>query len=445
MFCLFLLIVKSKCRRALQVALQAVPRGIVLVTLSAAAQASDPAAVGEVTLSIGRSSLERQASASEPQRGERVREGDVIRTTASGHVHIRFVDGGLVSVRPDSVFRIQEFKYNPANPAASTVVLNLEAGEVRSISGAAAKAARERFRLNTPLVAIGVKGTDFLTRTASNAVTVTVNEGAIVMAPYDQACRIDALGTCSGSRARELRADMGALALVYRTGALDPSFQPMMPQSGDVQGRANDGVKVREAERQYKENGEAAGRNVQVASETRAPLDVLSASRLVWGRWSNVAKPGDTLTTNFLDALRGNEVTVGDGYYFLFRQPGVANLLPSLNSKVEFGLVAATANYRLPNGQEQGAGVGTGTLGFDFANRTFVTKIGLSSDAAGTHTVAFAGSVNPLTGIFLASPSTSGGASLAGALALDATGAGYHFVAPVGTGTFTGATLWGRP
>ena len=134
----------------------------VMSTLMANAMASQ--VVGEVTLTIGKSKIERTAGEAEPQKGGSVQEGDVVRTYDNGHVHIRFIDGARISVRPNSVFRIHEFKYSPADPAASVVRLSLDSGEVRSISGAAAQAAKDRFRLNTPLVAIGVKGTDFVTQ-----------------------------------------------------------------------------------------------------------------------------------------------------------------------------------------------------------------------------------------------------------------------------------------
>ena len=57
------------------------------------------------------------------------------------------------------------------------------------------------------------------------------------------------------------------------------------------------------------------------------------------------------------------------------------------------------------------------------------------------------GTLNPSTGIFLSnSLSTSGtnAGSVAGAMTLDARQAGFLFRAPIGPGTFSGATLWGR-
>ncbi len=178
--------------------------GAMFMCISALAMASQ--VVGEVTLTIGKSKIERSTQEAEPQKGGSVQEGDVIRTSDNGHVHIRFIDGARVSVRPNSVFRIHEFKYSPADPAASVVRLSLDSGEARSISGAAAQAAKERFRLNTPLVAIGVKGTDFVTQVSKDIIRVTVNQGAIVMAPFDYGCKVESLGVCNTTRAKELTA-----------------------------------------------------------------------------------------------------------------------------------------------------------------------------------------------------------------------------------------------
>jgi hypothetical protein len=181
---------------------------VALMCLSSVAMASQ--VVGEVTLTIGKSKIERSTQEAEPQKGGSVQEGDVIRTSDNGHVHIRFIDGARVSVRPNSVFRIHEFKYSPSDPAASVVRLSLDSGEARSISGAAAQAAKERFRLNTPLVAIGVKGTDFVTQVSKETIRVTVNQGAIVMAPFDSGCKAEALGVCTtAARQRTDRRNAG--------------------------------------------------------------------------------------------------------------------------------------------------------------------------------------------------------------------------------------------
>ena len=410
--------------------------GIALMCMTAMAMASQ--VVGEVTLTIGKSKIERSTQEAETQKGGSVQEGDVIRTSDNGHVHIRFIDGARVSVRPNSVFRIHEFKYSPSDPAASVVRLSLDAGEARSISGAAAQAAKERFRLNTPLVAIGVKGTDFVTQVGKDVIRVTVNQGAIVMAPFDSGCKAEALGVCTTSRAKELTAEMLGQALVYRLGSADPSLQNIGKPG------QSDASRVLLLDRQTRE-----GADRPLASETEAknPLNAVAATKLIWGRWARDPIPSDNITVPFLEALKGNEVTVGDGYYFLFREPSNINLLPSLSTKVDFGLKSSSAYYRNAANEMQPATVQSGTLGFDFGNKTFNTNLNLSAQGTGVQSFSQSGTLNAGTGIFLSNStavSNSNAGSVAGAITLDARQAGFLFRAPIGPGTFSGATLWGR-
>jgi hypothetical protein len=86
-------------------------------------------AVGEITLVIGQSALERPgAEQLQVLKGKKIAQGDTIKTTASGHVHIRFIDGALVSIRPNSVFAIEQFQYNPEQPKDSVVRFTLAKG-----------------------------------------------------------------------------------------------------------------------------------------------------------------------------------------------------------------------------------------------------------------------------------------------------------------------------
>jgi hypothetical protein len=410
--------------------------GMVFLVMAGVASASQ--VVGEVTLTIGKSKIERIPSEAEPQKGGSIQEGDVIRTSDNGHVHIRFIDGARVSVRPNSVFRIHEFKYSPADPAASVVRLSLDSGEARSISGAAAQAAKERFRLNTPLVAIGVKGTDFVTQVSKDTIRVTVNQGAIVMAPFDSSCKAETLGVCTSTRAKELTAEMLGQALIYRLGSVNPSLQSI-GKPGQT-----DATRVLLLDRQTRD-----GADKPLASETEAknPLNAVAATNLIWGRWARDPIAGDSMTLPFLEALKGNEVTVGDGYYFLFREPSNVNLLPTLTTKVDFGLKSSSAYYRNAANEMMPAVVQSGSLGLDFGSKTFATSLNLSSQGVGIQTFTQSGTINPSTGIFLSNSINSGNTangSVAGAVTLDARQAGFVFKAPIGPGSFTGATLWGR-
>lgn len=139
----------------------------VTATTTAATTATAPT-VGEATLVIGQAQIVALARSRKPvERGPLVRVGDAIQTQIGGHVHLRFVDGGRVSVRPSSRLQIENYAHSEQQPQLSAIKFRLDEGVVRSITGSWGEA-RERFRLNTPLAAIGVKGTDFIVRATSD-------------------------------------------------------------------------------------------------------------------------------------------------------------------------------------------------------------------------------------------------------------------------------------
>jgi hypothetical protein len=181
-------------------------------------------------------------------------------------------------------------------------------------------------------------------------------------------------------------------------------------------------------------------------TETKNPLSAVGANRLIWGRWARDPIANDTLTVPFLEAMRGNEVTVGDGYYFLFREPSNVNLLPTLTTKADFGLKSSSAYYRNAANEVVPASVQSGSLSIDFGAKTFATQLGLSAEGTGLQSYSQSGTINAGTGIFLGRSGADAAptSSLAGAISLDARQAGYLFKTQIGRGTFIGATLWGR-
>ena len=136
--------------------------------------------VAEVSLTIGVSRLiDEDGHSSAIVRGMPVHAGERVETEEGGHVHLRFVDGAFVSVRPGSRLIIETYRYDPARPQDSAIRFTLERGVARAISGKGAEAARDRFRLNTPIAAIGVRGTDFVAASDDSATRVAVRSGAV--------------------------------------------------------------------------------------------------------------------------------------------------------------------------------------------------------------------------------------------------------------------------
>ena len=77
--------------------------------------------VGEVSLVLGRAYLERDEARVLIEAGAKVHVGDRVFTEAGGHVHVRFVDDALVSVRPSSTLDVVRYDYDASKPENSAV------------------------------------------------------------------------------------------------------------------------------------------------------------------------------------------------------------------------------------------------------------------------------------------------------------------------------------
>ena len=114
--------------------------------------------------------------------GAQLSEQDRIITGKDAMVILIFSDQARVALRPDSELLIRRYKVDPKG-TETQLDLDLVRGTVRQISGQAAQKQPERYRLNTPIAAIGVRGTDFLARAGDGVTEAYVHEGAIVVSP----------------------------------------------------------------------------------------------------------------------------------------------------------------------------------------------------------------------------------------------------------------------
>ena len=431
--------------------------------------ASSATAVGSVSFVIGRANVQRAGELLPLTAGAELKVGDQLLTPANGHVHVRFVDGALVSLRPSSSLKIFEYRFDAQNPAASSVRFELEQGVVRAISGQAAEAAKDKFRLNTPLAAIGVKGTDFVVEANQSRVNAIVNQGAIVLSPFDAQCRMDALGPCSTRFSRELNAATKGMAITYSMSMPSPQLLP----TGQLKGSellnlvtplgavgSNAGALSSVGSSATQDNANNRVQQNRVDAKAYAGLgDILvntsAQDSLAWGRWGS-QNIQDHLTVPFVNALQGRSVTVGDGYYFLFRnESNVPNLLSIQQGSANFSLLNSNAYFLDVGNNISSASVNSGQLGINFSNQTFSTNLSLSSAAtpASSQALQASGKINLNSGIFLSAPASgalagsqsgAAAAAVAGAVSLDTKQAGYIFTLPTSNGQFRGATLWGR-
>jgi hypothetical protein len=450
---------------------------------------------GTVGLVLGRAFLEQQKNrVGRLSAGDFVRERDTIVTGSNGHVHIKFVDDALISIRPNSRLEIVRYQFDGDRPEDSIVKFNLMEGTARSVSGGAAGAAKERFRLNTPVAAIGVRGTDFVVMTDATTTRAMVNQGAIVVAPFSSECTIEGSGPC-GSNAVELEAESAqiieldsslSVPRIIQLTASQSQHEISLPAPDDSEARSSQDsgrgqieTAIQESSRGSALEGEAAmtsqADNVpdsvssvtgvtDVVSESVTSLGLSSNAKeqapystgftpratvsneeakqrqLVWGRYAEAKGPLERITLPFSEASQGRRVTIGGNFeYFLFRQGGdELRLNPNLG-RVGFSLDSAQAYYK-NDSEVSPVAVSSGDLLLDFDQNLFETSLNLYHLELGKAAFESAGRLRD--GGYFSSYAPDNSKGLAGAVSLDGGEAGYFFDFKSWQGLVQGITLW---
>lgn len=419
------------------------------------------AMVGTVSLVLGKATIESGSGAGSQiaKPGSQIRVHDQIVTTANGHVHIRFVDDALVSVRPNSRLEITRYDYDPARPALSAVKFDLIEGITRAISGDAAKSARQRFRLNTPIAAIGVRGTDFTVSAKAGSTRALVNEGTIVLAPFSADCRADAFGPCATDSIELSGETMEAIAMDSSTPlprlvpatdaqnlvAMRTGVRQAISGSADASSSEDDGVRIEEVSATLVTDTAASG--LEASASLQIPkftpdqaIEIADVAdrQLIWGRYANGRSDDlERISLTFDEARIGREVTVGNLDYGLFRTENGSKRLDSGLTVVSFGLSSAQAFYNSSSGVVA-MEVGGGTLDIDFQENSFATLLNLNHNLTGE--LEFAASGRLFDGGYFHSRTES--QTIAGAVSLDGSEAGYFFEQQLLQGDIQGLTLW---
>src|SRR3954470_1013798 len=128
-----------------------------LASLASSVLAADAGTIeklnGKVTI-INAANVERVAG---PR--ERIQAGDTVSTDAKSETMVKMADETTVLVRPNTQFKVTEFKYDKAKTDSS--VMTLVRGTLRMVTGLIAKRQASSVRVNTLTATIGVRGTDF--------------------------------------------------------------------------------------------------------------------------------------------------------------------------------------------------------------------------------------------------------------------------------------------
>lgn len=133
---------------------------MLMMALSAIYPMQSFAAAGVAQFSAGDVTLRRGAGADALVKGRDIESGDGIVTGPSGRAQLRFSDGGLVSLQPNSQFNIS--RYADKNDAKEdSFLVDLLRGGMRAVTGLIGKRNRENYKVTTTTATIGIRGSAF--------------------------------------------------------------------------------------------------------------------------------------------------------------------------------------------------------------------------------------------------------------------------------------------
>jgi hypothetical protein len=134
-----------------------------LAAVLAAAPVAPAAAVdiGQIKISKGQVSIERNGQTLPASLGARVQTADVLKTGADGSVGITMSDNSLVSAGPNSVLSLERYDFD-STTNRGRFDASLQKGSLAVISGRIAKESPDAMTVRTPSAVLGVRGTEFV-------------------------------------------------------------------------------------------------------------------------------------------------------------------------------------------------------------------------------------------------------------------------------------------
>jgi hypothetical protein len=93
-------------------------------------------------------------------KGKDIESGQAILTGATGRAQVKFTDGGLISLQPNTEFKIASY-VDKADPKEDRFLVDLLRGSMRAITGLIGKRNRDNYRVTTTTATIGIRGSGF--------------------------------------------------------------------------------------------------------------------------------------------------------------------------------------------------------------------------------------------------------------------------------------------
>lgn len=425
--------------------------GFLCISMSTPVGAADTVRAGQVIFSVGQvHTVGAGRQTTTLKKGQDVYVGQTLTTGSNGHVHLKMVDDAFLSVRPNSVLKIEVYDYDPKQVSQSRIKYTLEKGTARSITGRAGEANKSGFRLNTPVAAIAIRGTDFVVHTDSQLTRVSVSFGGVTVAPFSSDCLRESFGPCHA----------GLVDLIAKNGKVNAYLEiqnlqrtpVLVPVENGLDTNLPNRVSPPHPEEIRNINGTSGSRSlVPNSSETQAekmaqtltdspPVVAAPSPKIFWGRWAAylggdqdrdlaltmISQTGRVLAVvnpGFAMARESGSISFPDAGHFLFK-------LADSEAYIQRGLQLSPASLSAAN------------LSMDFQSRQFQTQLSVQSAQLSSPVHLSASGSLRSDGLFF---SQSGNAEISGTLSRDSSQAGYIFRSVIDSSkNILGATRWVR-
>lgn len=110
-------------------------------------------------------------------RGAVIESGDTINTN-DGRAQLRFTDDGFVSLYSQTLFRVDEYRWDGVSDGSERSFFSLLRGGLRTVTGKLARVNKKAYMMTTAVATIGIRGTEY-TMQLNGGLAGSVAEGEI--------------------------------------------------------------------------------------------------------------------------------------------------------------------------------------------------------------------------------------------------------------------------
>lgn len=423
-----------------------------LIMLCSSALGMAAEQVGQVLMVTGPASRVDAEGSSSPLADKSViYEGDTLSTAEGSVMQLKMIDNALLILQPKTTLVIRRYHYPMGKVDEYAARIDLIKGRVRSVTGDLGESNHDAFRLNTPIAAIGIRGTDFEATTDGETTRVRLHSGAIVIAALDDQCDVAALGPCSTDGSLLLTEDLDSPVAELRSSDTAPRIielpdfeldsQGFNDQSDEEhinsEGQAEDVVDTIQ-DQVGGGSGGGGGDGGQDGNDDGGftPIEVPDQwdDQIHWGRWESVTFLSGATVTELVEADK--EILFKNDLFMLFRD----DFLALDSGEASFGLQAAEAG--ILNGDSfTPVMLEDGTLMIDFDDQKFQTSLSFLGEGVSGMVLDASGTIDN-QGLLRGN---AGSMDVFGGLAAGNSQAGYLFTHDLDDeASLQGATQWQR-